>query len=101
MWRLSSLFETRVCKRGRAGAVTMAQPLAEAGAVTMARPLAEVGAVTMARPLAEAGAVTMALPLVVAGTMQVRPPVTLVLLSSMLVAVLRRSLLLVNGSLGP
>ena len=55
-----------------------------------------------AQPLAEVGAVAMALPLVMAGTMWVRPPVTLVLLSPMLlVAVLRHLLLLVNGSLGP
>ena len=44
----------------------------------------------------------MALPLVVAGTMQVRPLVILVLLPPMLLAaVLRHSLLLVNGSSGP
>ena len=55
-----------------------------------------------ARPLVEVGAVAMVLPLVVAGTMRVRPPTTLVLLlPTLLVAVLRRSLLLVNGSLGP
>ena len=55
-----------------------------------------------AQPLAEMEAVVMALPLVVAGTMRVRPPVTLVLLSpTLLVAVLRRLLLLANGSLGP
>ena len=53
-------------------------------------------------PLVEVGAVAMALPLVEAGTMRVRPPAFLVLLPLMLfAAVLRRSLLLVNGSLGP
>ena len=65
-------------------------------------PLAEAGAVVMALPLVVAGAVVMALPLVVAGTMWVRPPVTLVLLlPTLLAAVLRCSLLLENGSLGP
>ena len=55
-----------------------------------------------AQPLAEVGAVVMAQPLVGAGTMQVRPPVILVLLSPMLlVAALRHSLLIANGSLGP
>ena len=53
-------------------------------------------------PLAEVGAVVMALPLVGAGTMWVQLPMILVLLSPMsLVAVLRHSLLIVNGSLGP
>ena len=52
-----------------------------------------------AQPLAKAGAVMMALPLVMAGTMWVRPPAILVLLlPTLLAAVLRRSLLLVNGS---
>ena len=55
-----------------------------------------------AQPLAEAGEVVMVLPLVGAGTMRVQLPMILALLSPMsLVAALRRSLLIANGSLGP
>ena len=64
--------------------------------------LFEMSAGKRAQPLVEAGAVVMALLLVVAGTMQVQPPAILGLLSpTLLAAVLRHSLLLANGSLGP
>ena len=64
--------------------------------------LFEMSACERARPLVEAGAVAMVLPLAEAGTMWARPPAFLVLLPPMLfAAVLRRSILLANGSLGP
>ena len=55
-----------------------------------------------AQPLAEAGVGVMVLPPAEAGTMQVQPPAVLApLLPLLLVAALRHSLTIVNGSLGP